>query len=186
MRVKSPSYFGLVLGRFHKNSYSFALILQGQCQDLRKRKQLELQILSEPIQAWEGEDIKTLGNVIFMSQVMVQYGTCEVSCFKFQHHFFHLSHFSSFIFSSIKVKCLNIQTNCAPIFCPALLRAVRDRKKEHTMIPAFKEPQKNRLKQKRHVENKPKQSMPVCAISTVDSTEVQRMKRARRFYGDKT
>ncbi|XP_037677077.1 rho guanine nucleotide exchange factor 6 isoform X2 [Choloepus didactylus] len=51
--------------------------LMGQCQDLRKRKQLELQILSEPIQAWEGEDIKTLGNVLFMSQVMVQYGTCE-------------------------------------------------------------------------------------------------------------
>ncbi|XP_036917890.1 rho guanine nucleotide exchange factor 6 isoform X1 [Sturnira hondurensis] len=51
--------------------------LMGQCQDLRKRKQLELQILSEPIQAWEGEDIKTLGNVVFMSQVMVQYGTCE-------------------------------------------------------------------------------------------------------------
>ncbi|XP_007452144.1 PREDICTED: rho guanine nucleotide exchange factor 6 [Lipotes vexillifer] len=51
--------------------------LMGQCQDLRKRKQLELQILSEPVQAWEGEDIKTLGNVIFMSQVMVQYGTCE-------------------------------------------------------------------------------------------------------------
>ncbi|XP_059106470.1 rho guanine nucleotide exchange factor 6 isoform X3 [Peromyscus eremicus] len=51
--------------------------LMGQCQDLRKRKQLELQILSEPIQAWEGDDIKTLGNVIFMSQVMVQYGTCE-------------------------------------------------------------------------------------------------------------
>ncbi|XP_029785591.1 rho guanine nucleotide exchange factor 6 isoform X1 [Suricata suricatta] len=51
--------------------------LMGQCQDLRKRKQLELQILSEPIQAWEGENIKTLGNVLFMSQVMVQYGTCE-------------------------------------------------------------------------------------------------------------
>ncbi|XP_053435883.1 rho guanine nucleotide exchange factor 6 isoform X1 [Nycticebus coucang] len=51
--------------------------LMGQCQDLRKRKQLELQILSEPIQAWEGEDIKNLGNVVFMSQVMVQYGTCE-------------------------------------------------------------------------------------------------------------
>ncbi|XP_055293917.1 rho guanine nucleotide exchange factor 6 isoform X6 [Moschus berezovskii] len=51
--------------------------LMGQCQDLRKRKQLELQILSEPIQAWEGEDIKALGNVIFMSQVMVQCGTNE-------------------------------------------------------------------------------------------------------------
>nr|XP_021540670.1 rho guanine nucleotide exchange factor 6 [Neomonachus schauinslandi] len=51
--------------------------LMGQCQDLRKRKQLELQILSEPIQAWEGESIKTLGNVLFMSQVTVQQGTCE-------------------------------------------------------------------------------------------------------------
>ncbi|XP_054978321.1 rho guanine nucleotide exchange factor 6 isoform X2 [Sorex araneus] len=51
--------------------------LMGECQDLRKRKQLELQILSEPIQAWEGEDIKTLGNVIFMSQVLVQFGTNE-------------------------------------------------------------------------------------------------------------
>ncbi|KAF3812681.1 hypothetical protein GH733_019483 [Mirounga leonina] len=51
--------------------------MEGQCQDLRKRKQLELQILSEPIQAWEGESIKTLGNVLFMSQVMVQQGTCE-------------------------------------------------------------------------------------------------------------
>uniref|UniRef100_A0A2K6JXC4 DH domain-containing protein n=1 Tax=Rhinopithecus bieti TaxID=61621 RepID=A0A2K6JXC4_RHIBE len=39
--------------------------LMGQCQDLRKRKQLELQILSEPIQC------------DFMSQVMVQYGACE-------------------------------------------------------------------------------------------------------------
>lgn len=51
--------------------------LMGQCQDLRKRKQLELQILSEPIQAWEGDDIKTLGNVIFMSQVVMQHGACE-------------------------------------------------------------------------------------------------------------
>ncbi|XP_018410550.1 PREDICTED: rho guanine nucleotide exchange factor 6 isoform X2 [Nanorana parkeri] len=46
--------------------------LVAQCQDLRKRKQLELQILSEPIQCWEGEDIKSLGNVVYMSQVMVQ------------------------------------------------------------------------------------------------------------------
>nr|DBA20926.1 TPA: hypothetical protein GDO54_017659 [Pyxicephalus adspersus] len=46
--------------------------LVAQCQDLRKRKQLELQILSESIQGWEGEDIKTLGNVVFMSQVIVQ------------------------------------------------------------------------------------------------------------------
>lgn len=52
---------------------------QSQCQELRKRKQLELQILSESIQRWEGEDIKMMGNVIYMSQVMVQSGGSEVS-----------------------------------------------------------------------------------------------------------
>ncbi|XP_018085516.1 rho guanine nucleotide exchange factor 6 isoform X2 [Xenopus laevis] len=51
--------------------------LVAQCQDVRKRKQLELQILSDPIQGWEGEDIKTLGTLVFMSQVMVQSGTKE-------------------------------------------------------------------------------------------------------------
>ncbi|NXH33736.1 ARHG6 factor, partial [Myiagra hebetior] len=48
-----------------------------QCQELRKRKQLELQILSESIQRWEGEDIKMMGNIIYMSQVMVQSGGNE-------------------------------------------------------------------------------------------------------------
>ncbi|NWI15445.1 ARHG6 factor, partial [Crypturellus soui] len=51
--------------------------LVSQCQDLRKRKQLELQILSESIQRWEGEDIKTMGSIIYMSQVMVQCGGSE-------------------------------------------------------------------------------------------------------------
>uniref|UniRef100_A0A452IMI1 Uncharacterized protein n=1 Tax=Gopherus agassizii TaxID=38772 RepID=A0A452IMI1_9SAUR len=51
--------------------------LMSQCQELRKRKQLELQILSESIPGWEGEDIKTMGNVIYMSQVMVQCGASE-------------------------------------------------------------------------------------------------------------
>ncbi|OXB67449.1 hypothetical protein ASZ78_006042 [Callipepla squamata] len=51
--------------------------LVSQCQELRKRKQLELQILSETIQHWEGEDIKTMGNIIYMSQVMVQSGGSE-------------------------------------------------------------------------------------------------------------
>ncbi|XP_027501164.1 rho guanine nucleotide exchange factor 6 isoform X2 [Corapipo altera] len=51
--------------------------LVSQCQELRKRKQLELQILSESIQRWEGEDIKTMGNIIYMSQVMVQCGGSE-------------------------------------------------------------------------------------------------------------
>nr|XP_033803896.1 rho guanine nucleotide exchange factor 7 isoform X1 [Geotrypetes seraphini] len=46
--------------------------LSAQCQEVRKRKELELQILNEAIRCWEGEDIKTLGNVIYMSQVMIQ------------------------------------------------------------------------------------------------------------------
>ncbi|MEE6457850.1 hypothetical protein FKM82_000066 [Ascaphus truei] len=51
--------------------------LVAQCQELRKRKQLELQILSDPIQGWEGEDIKMMGSVVYMSQVMVQCGAGE-------------------------------------------------------------------------------------------------------------
>uniref|UniRef100_A0A4W3ID18 Rac/Cdc42 guanine nucleotide exchange factor 6 n=1 Tax=Callorhinchus milii TaxID=7868 RepID=A0A4W3ID18_CALMI len=51
--------------------------LVDQCEELRKRKLLELQILSEHIQGWEGEDIKSLGTVIYMSQVMVQCGASE-------------------------------------------------------------------------------------------------------------
>ncbi|KAH0630814.1 hypothetical protein JD844_004058, partial [Phrynosoma platyrhinos] len=51
--------------------------LVSQCQEMRKRKQLELQILSESIQGWEGDDIKSMGNVLYMSQVMVQYGGSE-------------------------------------------------------------------------------------------------------------
>ncbi|XP_066435861.1 rho guanine nucleotide exchange factor 7 isoform X2 [Eleutherodactylus coqui] len=46
--------------------------LSAQCQEVRKRKELELQILNEAIRGWEGDDIKTLGSVIYMSQVMIQ------------------------------------------------------------------------------------------------------------------
>uniref|UniRef100_A0A8C5RPS5 Rac/Cdc42 guanine nucleotide exchange factor 6 n=1 Tax=Laticauda laticaudata TaxID=8630 RepID=A0A8C5RPS5_LATLA len=52
--------------------------LVSQCQEMRKRKQLELQILSEIIQGWEGEDIRSMGSVLYMSQAMVQYGGNEV------------------------------------------------------------------------------------------------------------
>ncbi|XP_061580136.1 rho guanine nucleotide exchange factor 7a isoform X2 [Cololabis saira] len=45
--------------------------LSAQCQEVRKRKELELQILNESIRLWEGDDIKTLGSVIYMSQVLV-------------------------------------------------------------------------------------------------------------------
>uniref|UniRef100_A0A673KAY1 Rac/Cdc42 guanine nucleotide exchange factor (GEF) 6 n=1 Tax=Sinocyclocheilus rhinocerous TaxID=307959 RepID=A0A673KAY1_9TELE len=43
-----------------------------QCQDLRKRKNLELQILSEPVRGWEGDSMKSLGQVVYMSQVHIQ------------------------------------------------------------------------------------------------------------------
>uniref|UniRef100_A0A3Q3FVX9 Rho guanine nucleotide exchange factor (GEF) 7a n=1 Tax=Labrus bergylta TaxID=56723 RepID=A0A3Q3FVX9_9LABR len=46
--------------------------LSSQCQEVRKRKELELQILTEAIRLWEGDDIKTLGSVLYMSQVLVQ------------------------------------------------------------------------------------------------------------------
>ncbi|XP_072512865.1 rho guanine nucleotide exchange factor 7b isoform X2 [Salminus brasiliensis] len=46
--------------------------LSAQCQEVRKRKELELQILTEPVRGWEGEGIKTLGSVIYMSQVFLQ------------------------------------------------------------------------------------------------------------------
>ncbi|KAK3530219.1 hypothetical protein QTP86_020156 [Hemibagrus guttatus] len=46
--------------------------LSAQCQEVRKRKELELQILTEPVRGWEGEGIKTLGSVLYMSQVLMQ------------------------------------------------------------------------------------------------------------------
>ncbi|XP_052010517.1 rho guanine nucleotide exchange factor 6-like isoform X2 [Xyrauchen texanus] len=48
-----------------------------QCQDLRKRKNLELQILSEPVRGWEGENMKSLGQVVYMSQVHMQSSSNE-------------------------------------------------------------------------------------------------------------
>ncbi|XP_034037575.1 rho guanine nucleotide exchange factor 6 isoform X2 [Thalassophryne amazonica] len=51
--------------------------LVSQCQDLRKRKNLELQILSEPLRGWEGDNMKSLGHVAYMSQVHVKNGSTE-------------------------------------------------------------------------------------------------------------
>ncbi|KAF5900871.1 rho guanine nucleotide exchange factor 6 isoform X1, partial [Clarias magur] len=48
-----------------------------QCQDLRKRKDLEVQILSEPVRGWDGDSIKSLGQVAYMSQVHVQSSSSE-------------------------------------------------------------------------------------------------------------
>jgi len=55
------------------------LCLQAQCQEVRKRKELELQILMESIRGWEGEGIKTLGSVLYMSQVLIQNHGAEVN-----------------------------------------------------------------------------------------------------------
>ncbi|XP_045061582.1 rho guanine nucleotide exchange factor 7b isoform X2 [Coregonus clupeaformis] len=44
--------------------------LSAQCQEVRKRKELELQILSETIRRWEGDDIRTLGPVLYMSHTL--------------------------------------------------------------------------------------------------------------------
>ncbi|KAM9766663.1 rho guanine nucleotide exchange factor 7b isoform 2-T2 [Menidia menidia] len=53
--------------------------LAAQCQEVRKRKDLELQILTEPIRNWEGDDIRTLGPVLHMSQVTVHTQNCQES-----------------------------------------------------------------------------------------------------------
>lgn len=45
---------------------------------MRKRKELELQILTEAVRNWEGDDIKTLGSVVYMSQVLIQCAGSEV------------------------------------------------------------------------------------------------------------
>ncbi|KAL1022259.1 hypothetical protein UPYG_G00024330 [Umbra pygmaea] len=44
--------------------------LSAQCQEVRKRKELELQILTETIRRWEGDDITTLGPVLYMSHAL--------------------------------------------------------------------------------------------------------------------
>nr|XP_046238289.1 rho guanine nucleotide exchange factor 7b isoform X1 [Scatophagus argus] len=45
--------------------------LSAQCLVVRKKKELELQILTEPIRNWEGDDIKTLGPILYMSTAAV-------------------------------------------------------------------------------------------------------------------
>ncbi|XP_071015894.1 rho guanine nucleotide exchange factor 7-like isoform X1 [Oncorhynchus clarkii lewisi] len=44
--------------------------LSAQCQEVRKRKELELQILTETVRRWEGDDIRTLGPVLYMSHIL--------------------------------------------------------------------------------------------------------------------
>ncbi|XP_053170733.1 rho guanine nucleotide exchange factor 7b [Scomber japonicus] len=60
----------------HTSMMSFKS-LAAQCQEVRKKKDLELQILTEPIRNWEGDDIRTLGPVLHMSQVTVHTQNCQ-------------------------------------------------------------------------------------------------------------
>uniref|UniRef100_I3KD95 Rho guanine nucleotide exchange factor (GEF) 7b n=1 Tax=Oreochromis niloticus TaxID=8128 RepID=I3KD95_ORENI len=52
--------------------------LSAQCKEIRKKKELVLQILTEPIRNWEGDDIRTLGPVLHMSQAAVRSQNCQL------------------------------------------------------------------------------------------------------------
>lgn len=58
--------------------HGFCACAQARCQEVRKKKDLELQILTEPIRNWEGDDIRTLGPVLHMSQATVHTQNCQV------------------------------------------------------------------------------------------------------------
>lgn len=60
------------------NACSVFLCPQAQCKEVRKKKELVLQILTEPIRNWEGDDIRTLGPVLHMSQAAVHSQNCPV------------------------------------------------------------------------------------------------------------
>uniref|UniRef100_UPI003AAD6A30 rho guanine nucleotide exchange factor 7a isoform X1 n=1 Tax=Centroberyx gerrardi TaxID=166262 RepID=UPI003AAD6A30 len=64
--------------------------LSAQCQEVRKRKELELQILTESIRLWEGDDIRTLGSVLYMSQAMVHSPGAEEKCERYLMLFPHV------------------------------------------------------------------------------------------------
>uniref|UniRef100_A0A6Q2ZAH3 Rho guanine nucleotide exchange factor (GEF) 7a n=1 Tax=Esox lucius TaxID=8010 RepID=A0A6Q2ZAH3_ESOLU len=64
--------------------------LSAQCQEVRKRKELELQILTESIRLWEGDDIRTLGSVLYMSQALVHSTGSEEKCERYLMLFPHV------------------------------------------------------------------------------------------------
>ncbi|KAL0963482.1 hypothetical protein UPYG_G00307000 [Umbra pygmaea] len=64
--------------------------LSAQCQEVRKRKELELQILTESIRLWEGDDIRTLGSVLYMSQANVRSPGAEEKCERYLMLFPHV------------------------------------------------------------------------------------------------
>uniref|UniRef100_A0A8C2EUX9 Rho guanine nucleotide exchange factor (GEF) 7b n=1 Tax=Cyprinus carpio TaxID=7962 RepID=A0A8C2EUX9_CYPCA len=100
--------------------------LSAQCQEVRKRKELELQILMESIRGWEGEGIKTLGSVLYMSQVLIQnHGTEEKNeryLLLFPHVLLMLSaspRMSGFIYQILRI---HIEIQC---YSPARLLPVQ-------------------------------------------------------------
>uniref|UniRef100_A0A8C7UL18 Rho guanine nucleotide exchange factor 7 n=1 Tax=Oncorhynchus mykiss TaxID=8022 RepID=A0A8C7UL18_ONCMY len=64
--------------------------LSAQCQEVRKRKELELQIVTESIRLWEGDDIRTLGSVLYMSQALVNSPGAEEKCERYLMLFPHV------------------------------------------------------------------------------------------------
>uniref|UniRef100_A0A673ARX3 Osteoclast-stimulating factor 1 n=1 Tax=Sphaeramia orbicularis TaxID=375764 RepID=A0A673ARX3_9TELE len=62
--------------------------LATRCLEVRKKKDLELQILTEPIRNWEGDDIRTLGPVLHMSQATVHTQNCQVNIYNTFSHIF--------------------------------------------------------------------------------------------------
>ncbi|KAJ3584534.1 hypothetical protein NHX12_015029 [Muraenolepis orangiensis] len=53
----------------HPDGADLITCMASQCLEVRKRKELELQILTEPIRNWEGDDIRTLGPVLHMALI---------------------------------------------------------------------------------------------------------------------
>uniref|UniRef100_A0A8D3ECU4 Osteoclast-stimulating factor 1 n=1 Tax=Scophthalmus maximus TaxID=52904 RepID=A0A8D3ECU4_SCOMX len=92
--------------------------LAAQCLEVRKKKDLELQILTEPIRNWEGDDIRTLGPVQHMSQATVHTQDCQESNERylvlFPHTLLMLSaslRMSGFIYQ-VCAQCERIQVAC--------------------------------------------------------------------------
>ncbi|XP_065056452.1 rho guanine nucleotide exchange factor 7-like isoform X1 [Rhopilema esculentum] len=54
-----------------KSAQAYQLIALG-CNETRKRKEMELEMLTGTIEGWEGEPITSLGNIILMTQVFVE------------------------------------------------------------------------------------------------------------------
>lgn len=73
-----------------------------------------------------------------MSQVMVQYGTCEVRGFTSQCRYFHLSPCSSLICSSVQARLLeHAKKPSASSLPPTLLGAAGEGRREHAMSRAL-------------------------------------------------